>query len=104
MTGRVLIPPKLAAETRTEPIDFSPFLLTGQSISSAIATCTVYSGTDAAPSSVIGSVGVVSPLVNVKLTGGVLGVIYQIRVDATLAAAAGVLSISFYLAIIPDVP
>jgi hypothetical protein len=105
VTSRVLIPPKGLAETRTDLIDFSPFLLVGQAVASVVGTCTVYSGTDASPGAVLSSVtlsGTTGALV--KTTGGVLGVIYQVRVDATTGSPAGVLSIVFFLAVVPDLP
>jgi hypothetical protein len=100
----VLAAPKLVAETRTDTFDFSPYLAAGQTISAASAAISVYSGTDPTPSAVLGTVSATSPYAYVKLTGGVVGVIYQLRVDVVTVAPAGTLSLSCYLAVIPDLP
>ena len=100
----ILVPPKLQASTRVTTVDFSPYLATGQTISSVSAAISVYTGADASPSSVIVGTSVSGSVANVTETAGVMGVIYQVRVDATTAAPTNVLSISYFLAIIPDLP
>ena len=102
--ARILVPPKLAGETRTDVVDFSPWLAVGQSITGAAVSVSVYSGVDSTPSVVFSSVSVATPLVSVVVTGGVLGVIYAVTVSATTAGPTGLLQATYYLAIIPDVP
>lgn len=105
MTARVIIPPKALSELRTDVIDFTPLLAVGQSVASAVATPTVYSGTDAAPAGVVTSAAPSgSGSIAVKYGPGVLGVIYQVTVVATTTSPAGTLTISYYLAVIPDLP
>lgn len=53
------------------------------SISSAAVQCTVVSGVDPSPSSVVGTPAIVGSGVRIPVTAGVIGVIYNIRVLAT---------------------
>ena len=104
MTARLLINPKYAAESRVEALDFSPLLATGQTVTAAAFTVTVYTGSDPSPSTVIGTTTISSPIVSPILQNGIAGTIYSIRCDATTTAPAATVSLSFYLAIIPDLP
>lgn len=104
MTARILVPPKFVGETRTEYVDFAPFLVGGQTLVSGTAVCSVYSGTDSTPSAVISSVSVSGFQALVKLTGGVEGVIYQILVSVVTANPVNTLQVSFYLSIVPALP
>ena len=100
--SRVIVPPKLVSETRIDTVDFSPFLPVGVTLSSVVASIVVYSGVDSTPSAVLTGAAVAGSTVNVTTTGGVLGVIYALSLVATFSNAAG-RTISYFLAIIPDV-
>lgn len=66
--------------------NFAEFLSAGVTLSSAVVTATVYSGTDATPSSIIsGSASVSSPLATQTITGGTEGVTYYLRCVGTLS-------------------
>lgn len=100
--SRIIVPSKLQAETRTDQVDFSPFLAAGVTIATAVGAISVYTGIDPTPASVLVSTTAASPYANVKVVGGVVGVIYQLRIDATLTNG-DIRSLSYFLAIIPDV-
>lgn len=99
-----LVPPKFSSETRTDTFDMTPYLAAGQTVSGVSGQCTVYTGVDATPSAVLASTSFTSSSVSAEVTGGVTGVIYQIRLDATTTSPAGTLSLSYYLAVIPELP
>ena len=99
--SRVIVLPKGLAEVRIEVLDFSPFLPVGVTVTSAAAVCTVYSGVDASPGSVIASTTVLTPNVSVKLQGGVLGCIYSVIVSAACSDTQ-IRNLAFYLAVVPD--
>ena len=103
MTGRITLPSKYASETILAAFDFTSNLAIGETISTQVCTCAVWSGTDASPSSVIsGSATASGTVVSQKLTGGVLGVMYN--VTCTITTSAGqTLALQGLLAIIPTV-
>jgi hypothetical protein len=104
----VSVPSVGVTETRTTEIDFSPYLFSGQTISAARATCTVFSGTDANPAAFVTTTTPDSPYVYVTTRVGIEGVIYQIVVEVdTLVVTsppipAGTLAIAFHLAVTPS--
>ena len=104
----VSVPSVGVTETRTTEIDFSPYLFSGQTISAARATCTVFSGTDANPAAFVTTTTPESPYVYVTTRIGVEGVIYRIVVEADTAVVVsppiptGTLSIAFFLAVTPS--
>lgn len=110
--GNTIFPPKKSGELITLPFDFSS---TFEDISSAITAASVsvsvYSGTDANPSSLLsGMAGLVVPSnglpvrrVTQNVTGGVAGVIYLLSCSATTASGLTAIQ-SGYLAILPEVP
>jgi len=106
MSGRAIFDPKLLGETKTYQADFTSDLALGETISIATFTATTYSGTDASPSSIIsGSATISGAVVSQKITGGVLGVIYELL--CTVITNAGqsssqTLLQSGFLAISPD--
>lgn len=77
-----LLPPKYIAENPQLPFNFLSVLPAGITLVSAVATCTVASGVDVSPSSLIGAATVVSPIAYVPtvLGAGTAGVIYNIAV------------------------
>lgn len=82
----ISVPPKKVAGSPVIQVDLISQLPLGVSLSSATATVTVTSGTDATPSTLLsGSPTVSSTIVNLPTAvgGGVAGVIYNIKVDAT---------------------
>lgn len=99
---QVVVAPKLVSETRVESIDLSSLLAVGQAASSATCVVVVYSGTDAAPPSF--TAGVSTTTLSLTLTGGVLGVIYSVRALITTTGPVANLPVTFYLAVIPDLP
>ena len=100
--SRIVQPPKLLGETRAYVFDFRADMGAGVTISSTSTAASVYSGTDASPSSILSGSGAISgSSVTQKLTGGVLGVIYDVLVSATLSDGQVVQRAS-YIAIAPD--
>lgn len=101
----VVVAPKLFSETRTDQIDMSHWLIPGQTIGSVSpGTVSVYSGVDPTPSALIASVTLSGNIVSVKYGNGVLGTIYQASIRVTTVGIVADLYVSFYLAIIPDLP
>ena len=106
MANRVLLPPKRVGESVLYPqFDFlSAFASSTDSILSFSAVASVYSGVDPSPSLIITSASFSGSVVSVLTSGsGVLGVIYELRVQALLASGQGPV-LCGYLAIIPDLP
>lgn len=100
MTGiRAVLESKLVDETKPYTFYFS--LPVGVTISSASLSVTVYSGTDAAPSSLLsGADSTSGATVTQNITGGTAGVIYLLQCTATLSDAS-VISQAGYLAVVP---
>ena len=89
---KIVLPQKSSTETSNVAFDFSSFLRSTDTISSAVCTCTVFSGTDASPSSVIsGSASISGFVVSQLITGGVSGVTYNLTCTAT--CSTGVISV-----------
>lgn len=104
MTSRQEFYGKTTNETRQLTFDFSSYLGVGETVSSAVASCVVWSGTDASPSSVLsGAASLATPLVNQLVTGGIAGVIYIIQMVGTTSAGQ-ILTISGYLAVTAGQP
>lgn len=102
--GRVIIPAKKLGETVVVPCDFLSRLSLGETITSASCTCVVYAGVDPSPANVISGTATVSgSIVNQLITGGVLGVIYELLFRA-VTSLGQVLELSAYLTIVPDLP
>lgn len=103
MSDRVILPAKKVGETVLYPqFDFlSLFASSTDSISSAIAHASVYSGVDSNPNVIISSSSISGSIVNVLVTQGILGVIYELSVAATLSSGQ-IIILAGYLAIIPD--
>lgn len=71
---------KRVGETITIGFDLEELLVTGETINTAVFTATVHSGSDPSPSSLIsGGASIVGSEVSQKITGGVDGVVYEIR-------------------------
>ena len=101
--GRAEIPPKLSAEIRTVTFDFTSDLAAGETISTETVTASVYSGVDASPSAVIsGSASASGAVVSQKVTGGVVGVMYELLCSITTSASQTLEKVGM-MAVIPDV-
>lgn len=99
---RTTLPSKYTSETVSALFDFTGQLAVGETISTAAATCAVFSGVDSSPSAVIsGSATASGSQVTQLLTGGVTGVIYDITVTITTSLSQTLVT-NAYLAVIPS--
>ena len=99
--SRQIIEGKSVSETVTLAFSFLSHLATSETISSASTTATVYSGTDASPSSLIsGAASISGSTDSQKVIGGTLGVTY-ILVCSAVTSLGQTLQISGYLVIVP---
>ena len=99
--SRITLEGKLSSETRTESFDFTSRLAASETISTASVAATVYSGTDASPSSIIsGAASISGAQVTQKLTGGVEGVTYSLTCTANTSTSQ-VLKLQAFLTIVP---
>lgn len=81
--GNAILNAKKAGETISFPFPFTSSLSTGETISSATSTCTVWSGTDPNASLMVSSAPIVSGgIVYQAVNGGVEGNIYVVAVSA----------------------
>jgi hypothetical protein len=94
---------KLVGESRTEVVDVSASLGPTDILVSASATCSVYTGVDPNPSSVLGAptINSIYNLVNLPLTAGVVGCIYQIVLTVTFVSALQK-TFTTFLVVVPD--
>lgn len=85
-------------------MDFGGELTTGDSLTgSPTVTATVWSGNDSDPSAIVSSSTVDGTEVEVVLTGGVDGTIYEVSVSVGTAYGY-TLVMAAYLAVVPNVP
>lgn len=102
--SRVIVPSKKAAETRTYTFDFISSLAPGETITSAAATVTPYSGTDTlngASAMLSGAASIINGrYIKQAIVGGFPGNIYLLAAFATCSNGA-VYQISALLAILP---
>ena len=99
--NRIILGPKAADETLDETFSFLGSLVTGETLSSATVTATVYSGTDASPSSIVDGAATVSGTNIVQsITGGTAGVTYDLVCEA-LTSSGQQLIVAGYLGIVP---
>lgn len=103
--NRVTIPSKFLGDSPIiSPWDFISLLKASETISTATVTATVYSGTDASPNAIIsGAASFSGTVVSQKVTGGVLGVIYELLCTITTSLGQ-TLQMSGYFTINPDLP
>ena len=98
----MILSPKKLGETVLVPMDFISRLGVGEIILTAAVTCSVYSGTDPSPSSMIsGSATVNGTVVEQSVTGGVLGTIYELLYTVTTSANQ-ILELSGYFTVETD--
>ena len=99
----IILESKLAGETRNYTFDFSSRLAVGETISTKVTTATVYSGTDASPSSLInGAASASGAIVTQSLTAGTSGVIYALVCTITTSTSQ-TLILSAFMAVVPNV-
>jgi hypothetical protein len=105
--NRVAIPTKRQGETVFCPptgFNFISNLAAGETIATQVVTASVYTGVDANPANIIsGAASVSGTSVMQLITGGVLGVIYELLCTITTSAGQ-TLEMAGYLAVIPDLP
>ena len=99
---KIVFPQKAAGETYKAVFEFASYMGATDTISSAATTtCSVYMGTDAAPSSVIsGSATASGTKVTQLLTGGTAGVTYIITSTVTLSTNQ-IVSLTGFLSVVP---
>ena len=96
---KISIPLKLTGETYNQAFDFTSRLALGETISTAVTTSVVYTGTDPIPSGVInGAASISGSVVTQSLTAGVAGVVYEITCTVTTSLSQ-TLQIGGYLAV-----
>ena len=96
------LPPKLSGDTVTVQFDFASRLAVGETISTQSVACTVYSGTDASPSSMIlGSASASGSIVSQKITAGTVGVVYSLACTITTSASQTLVMTGF-MAVVPN--
>lgn len=79
--------PKHPDSEESFAFDFTNLLAAGETIDSALISVSVVNGTDPSPGSMVGgSPTIVTPKVNIKLVGGIDGVIYCVKCVATTNA------------------
>jgi hypothetical protein len=100
--SKIIFEGKLVGETVAEIFDFTSRLSPTETISTAIVTASVYSGTDASPSAIIsGSTTISEQKVTQRITAGVLGVTYKLLCTITTSRTQ-TLQLSGFLVIITD--
>lgn len=98
---RQILPPKRQGETLSVKFDFTSALTTGESVTSGVAAISTYSGVDANPSSMLGTVGITASLVSIAVSAGVIGVIYSLKATASTNFGR-IIQIAGYLYVEPD--
>lgn len=100
--SRVTLEGKTVGESALTPFDFLSRLASGETISTASVTATVYSGTDASPSSIINGSATISGSKAIQMVvGGVLGVTYLLKCTVTTSLGQ-TRQLMGFLVIIPD--
>lgn len=101
---RVDFSPKLLGEIYNVSFDFTSRLISGETLSTQIVAASVYSGTDASPSSLIsGAASASGAVATQKITGGTVGVIYELKCTVTTSAGQTLVLVGL-LPVISDVP
>lgn len=99
---RVIFSPKLVAEQVFVPADFISRLAASETIVSAVATSSVYSGVDPVGLT-LGTPELNNTIVLTKVSGGVAGVIYEIVVTVTTSQGQ-ILELAGYYAVEQNLP
>lgn len=99
MTSRKIFATKRVSETKKLTFDFLSELGVSETISNASVSASVYSGTDATPSSIVsGSASISGSVVTQAITAGTAGVQYILACSATTSAGQ-ILIITAYLTV-----
>ena len=99
--NRISLGVKTSGETISIVFSFLSSLAVGETLSSAVTTAAVYSGTDASPSSVInGAATVSSPNATQSVTAGTSGVTYLLTCTGT-SSTSQILVLAGYLVVAP---
>lgn len=102
--GRIILMPKKVGETVIRPFDFISRLGALETITSAVTTAFVYSGVDPNPALIInGAAKISGTIINQSLTGGVLGVIYELLCTVNTSLGQR-LEMSAFWVVEPDLP
>ena len=100
--SRIIFGSKLSGETAIHTFDFTSRLTSAETISTASVTASVYSGTDATPSSVVsGSATISGKTVTQPLTAGTEGGTYLLVCQITTSLSQ-TLELSAFLTVVPD--
>ena len=100
--SRIILQGKLLGETKTYPFPFISQLAAGETISTAVTTAAVYSGTDASPSSIVsGSATISGQTVTQAITAGTLGVTYLLTCTITTSLSQTLL-LEAFLTVTPN--
>ena len=100
--GRVIFNPKLAGTNEIVPFDFISKLATGETILTVNTASSVYSGVDTTVSlQPTGVASVNGSLVNQQVTGGLVGVIYELKCTVTTSLGQTLVLVG-YLNVEPD--
>lgn len=99
--NRIILTPKAVSETVDVVFSFLAFLAVGETLSSATVTASVYSGTDATPSSIIDGADVISGAnVTQSITAGTVGVVYNLVCVAVTSTGQNLI-VAGYLGVVP---
>lgn len=102
MGSRVTFGAKYAGETVLLPFDFTSRLSPGETISTEAVTASVYSGSDPTPNGIVqGAPSVSGAIVKQAITGGVVGVVYELLCTVTTSLSQ-TLELSGYLPLVTD--
>ncbi len=100
----VVIQPKIQATTIPISVDFISQLVLGEALVSSDVTLSVFSGTDASPSSMLlGSSTLAQNTITQTFTGGVVGVVYLLNFAAGTNYGNSIV-IQAYLAVLDQTP
>lgn len=105
--SRAQFDPLLVGAKKNVTFDFLSDLAIGETISTKVVAASVFSGTDASPSSLVSGAAsssgtVVTQLID-GIVGGVLGVVYELACTITTSGGQ-TLRQTGYLSLIPDLP
>lgn len=104
MTTRPELPAKFVGETKLYEFDFSSQLAAGETISGKTVAAATYSGIDTSPSSLVsGSATNSGAVVSQMVTGGTLGVLYELTCTV-VTSLSQTLQQKGYLAVVQGVP
>lgn len=103
--SRIVITPKYAGETKDYPFDFASQLVgAAETLVSAVATASVYSGVDASPSALVNPApAILNSVATLRTQAGVVGTIYVVTVTGT-SSLGQIMILQAYLTVLPSQP